>query len=227
MLNSRLLTDPSYLPSREEIETWKGEGTSRSDNWDDYVNHNPLGFSFEILNDEFIEHFVEYIKGSIRNLLNNTKQEVNIVETGAGSGRLCNFLRQSIDNIEGRIINIIATDDLSWEEAVMNPYFRIKRHFPVEIMDYKESMELDPDIVITSWIPKDDDWTKEYRKRTTVSEYILIRNTSDCGNDETWNKIILKNDGFTMQKAKLPGQMCFRDIQGRYNNSHTTSFIRK
>jgi len=79
-----------------------------------------------------------------------------------------------LTSFEQRVINIIATDDLSWEEAAFNPYFHIKRHYPVEVMNYEDAMDLDPDIVIASWMPKDEDWTREFRRRTTVKEYILI-----------------------------------------------------
>lgn len=227
MLNSPLFRDPGYLPTRDEIETWKWPSTSRLDNWDDYVNHNPMGFSFEIMNAEFIESFVEFIKWRIKRLLNDRVKQINIVETWAGNGKLWHFLRQSLISFEDRVINLISTDDLSWEQAAFNPYFLIKRNFPVEVMDYKDAMDLDPDIVITSWMPKEEDWTKQYRKRTTVNDYILIGNRTDCGNDETWDKKLLKKDWFSMEITQIPWQMCFRDYPGHYKNSFVSTFTRR
>lgn len=42
-------------------------------------------------------------------------------------------------------------------------------------MDYKEALKkYKPDIVISSWMPYTEDWTKDFRTFSSVKEYILI-----------------------------------------------------
>ncbi|EKE29808.1 MAG: hypothetical protein ACD_2C00092G0001 [uncultured bacterium (gcode 4)] len=220
------LRDPSYLPTREEIEFWRWPGTNAFDNWDDYVHHNPLWFNFEILNREFIDSLCSYLNKRIAEILESWKERAMILETWAWSWRLGHFLRDWLPHMKDWILKIISTDNLSWETSEFNPYFHIRRDYPVEVMDYRKAIDKHPDIIITSWMPKDEDWTADYRKCSSVGEYILIWNQTDCWSDATWDERLIWKDDFSAMKLDVSWQMCFRDHPWNYANSSTISFRR-
>lgn len=107
-----------------------------------------------------------------------------VVEIGAGSGALSHHLRRRLYELEhegtagAKNIDIIATDSGSWKLD--------RSTFPVEPYTVKEALErLQPDLVLTSWMPAGVDWTKAFR-RAGVKDYLLIGEADDGCTGHNW-----------------------------------------
>lgn len=190
------LKNPTYLPSREEVFKafsvkkpegvdefeWRfsGEGKKAWLEWHNFCERegDPV---FELWTKEYIEAFSDYLIKRAEDLGGKKEKPILILEVGAGNGKLTHFLREQFEKKKIENIKIIATDSGEW---------KIKAHFPVEILDYKEALKkYKPDIVISSWMPVYEDWTKDFRNCQSVKEYILIGETDGgcCGHPwETW-----------------------------------------
>ena len=123
---------------------------------------------YDLYTQEYVDGLAQHLKG--RRL---------VLEVGAGSGRLSYLLRRRL----GDKTEVIATDSGSWS--------RMKGHrpkYPVAKCDYKTALSLyDPDVVITAWMPMNQDWTPTFREKSSVQEYILIGNPESCGKSwESW-----------------------------------------
>jgi hypothetical protein len=71
---------------------------------------------------------------------------------------------RTADALDGAMV--VATDSGRW---------RIQREYDVQLIEYREALKLhQPDIVLCSWMPMGDDWTRELRSHPSVQEYILI-----------------------------------------------------
>ena len=93
-----------------------------------------------------------------------------ILEVGAGNGMLSAVLLS-------RDFYVVAIDNYSWEY--------IKRYTKVEKMDYREALALyKPKVVISSWMPFEEDWTPDFRACDSVEAYIQIGEVgAACGGD--------------------------------------------
>ena len=106
--------------------------------------------------------FVQGLANKIRDIDAKT-----ILEVGAGRGIISKYV--------GNVLNkkIILTDSYGWWKY----YGRTKN---IELADvlkrtYIDAIEeFEPDLIIASWIPFDECWTKDFRKYPFVKGYLLI-----------------------------------------------------
>lgn len=75
----------------------------------------------------------------------------------------------------------------------------------VEKLDYQKALlKYQPDLVLVSWMPMGEDWTRHIRNMKSVQEYILIGETDDgcCGhNFETWGNSDFKPSSLPQNKV--------------------------
>uniref|UniRef100_A0A7S2WHF1 Methyltransferase domain-containing protein n=1 Tax=Mucochytrium quahogii TaxID=96639 RepID=A0A7S2WHF1_9STRA len=130
------------------------------------------------------------------------KSTVTILEIGAGTGKLTNYLN-SIRVKNDPALKFVATDTGTW--AAKHKYKRVNG-VSVEKYDYKTALEkFQPDIVLCSWMPLGEDWTQEIRNTQSVKEYILIGEIDDgcCGHPwRTWGHVNATNNMYKFAKNK-------------------------
>lgn len=226
--------DPSYLPRHEDIEKAFKDDSKLYEKWFKFCfnKEKPV---FELINREFIEALGDYLIKRAKELSDNSHDEtIVILEVGAGSGRLTHFLKENIEKkATGTKIKFIATDsgDLG-----------IKSIYPVEDqVKYQDAIKkYDPKIILVSWMPFEEDWTKDFRDSKSVEEYILIgeANGGCCGDKwKTWGcqsyfdndkKSPYEEEGFAKNKLDdiSRHQICRADDPGKYGCSSTVSFRR-
>jgi hypothetical protein len=158
---------------------------------------------------EYIQKLALYIQSRM-----TIGKDTLLVDIGAGDGLLASLLGQVFEEIKTKsmgfksrpIPKILATDNGSWQ---------IPLRGPVEPWSVEETMQrlaADDDstsdiIVICSWMPLHQDWTRMFRQNNNnssrrVKEYILIGECDDgqCGDLwETWG-----NAGF-LELEPTPG----------------------
>jgi len=225
------LRDPHFLPTREQIlrafPVWE------YDSGDYDVMHvckdinNPI---FEFFNEEHLNALSDYFVTKISEYGGSKEKPIIILEIGAGNGRLSYFLQKMLEGKVPGQVKVIASDSGEW---------KLKNDFPVEQLKHDEAMsKYNPDIVVFSWMPYGEDYTKEMRKCPSVKEYILIGEDGggNCGSDETWGYVesrpndlpLYEKDGF--EKEYLDStelNICRTDYPGSMGHSRTVSFRRK
>lgn len=223
------LKDPLFLPTRKEITRAFASEQAISLDWMAFC-FNDKSPVFELLNEEFITALSQYLEKRINELQTSATETITILEVGAGNGRLSHFLRQQLENALPGKIKVVATDSGTWS---------IESSFPVESMGHKEALETyQPQIVIFSWMPYEEDVTDDFRATASVQEYILIgEDDGGCCGDEwrTWGSSAdgstppYEEDGFERERLGEIGkhQICRTDTPGRYYHSSTNSFQRK
>ena len=121
-----------------------------------------------------------------------------VLELGAGNGKLSHFLKEELLRREGgehgERVRVEATDSFGWGlktgNAVTGGSFIDSSFAAVEDMDYKRALEkYAPTVVLVSWMPQGEDWTKDIRATASVKEYVLVGEADDgcCGDNwHTW-----------------------------------------
>jgi hypothetical protein len=192
---------------------------------------------YEFINEEFLEAFCDYLTQRIEELREIKDDFVQIVEIGAGNGRLSHFIRQRLGERVLEKVKIMAVDSGTWN---------IKPSFPVDQVDHKTALEkYKPHIVIFSWMPYKEDFTADFRAFESVEEYLLIGETDEgcCGDEwKTWGHTWgfgedqhegevapYLSEGFARQNLDSISehQICRTDSPGDYRHSQTVSFRRK
>jgi hypothetical protein len=189
-----------------------------------------------MLNDEHVNAFGNYLGTRIDELGGTEDDPTILIEVGAGNGRLSHFIREKLNTTHKGKFKLIATDDTSWD---------IANQFPVMKIDYTDAINLyKPAIIISSWMPYSQDWTKIFRKLPNTKEYILIGepNGGGCGSDETWGippREYYDQEGFAVdyipdyvkegfERVDHPEitqfNICRADEPGYYYHSATVSF---
>ena len=185
--------DPQYLPTLREViysfdhvntdrETHLSDEQLRAENteWQKYLNNGDSEV-FEVLTEEFVQALSLYLSQRIESLGGTEENPVVILEVGAGNGRLTHFLQQKLDGQVKGSVKVIATDSGTLD---------LKTNFPVEKIDQKDALQkYKPQIVICSWMPEGEDFTKDFRNTSSVQEYVLIGEGAGgcCGSAwETW-----------------------------------------
>ena len=227
------LRDPNFLPKHEQI-------TKAFRSWEEWYyfcfdKENPV---FEFFNEEYLNAFSDYFVGKIQEHGASKERPLIILEIGAGNGRLSHFLQQKLEERAPAQTKVVATDSGAWA---------LKSDFPVEQLKHDEAMEKHkPDIVVFSWMPYQEDSSKDIRKFDSVQEYILIGETDGgcCGDEwETWGQSWswgeddeggekippYEVDGFEREDLDDLSdlQICRTDSHGSYYHSRTVSFKRK
>jgi hypothetical protein len=249
------LNDPNYLPAYAEI---KAAGFNRDFSSEENRKGNMgwiMGYGvpsdtsilpdfcqrrkkpiYEFLNVEYINELSDYLIERISEVVKKKEGTVTVLEIGAGDGRLTHFIKEKVEAALPGKVRVIATDNSSWENH------GIRQDFPVENMDYREALKVfKPDIVLSSWMPNDADFSKPIRKTPSVKEYVLIGEAdSGCCGDPwlTWGytsdgpttKKILpyKNDHFERVDVECPHQVGRTQYKfGGESYSQTVSFRRQ
>ncbi|MDB5264947.1 MAG: uncharacterized protein JWN64_518 [Parcubacteria group bacterium] len=179
------LKDPNYFPSYAELRPLADsfsneEGDSvfptREDGIRDFAVNNHI---FEVFTQEYIEKFSGYLKERIANL-SSGDEPITILEVGAGNGKLSHLLKDSMkDLVASGKVKLVATDSGDWE--IDSPWENVEK---LEVKDALKKYH--PNIVISSWMPHGEDWTKDFREEKSVKEYVLIGPYGPCGSDATW-----------------------------------------
>lgn len=157
----------------------------------DSRNHPPypkkLGdekFMYEILNVEYVDRLADYISKRADSMRTDSGP-VQVLEVGAGLGRLTHFLRQATLEKGNTGIEFVATDIGDYGRAMGSANILSK----VEIADYQNALkQRQPQIVISSWMPNNQDWTPDFRAAPSVQEYILIGQPIICGKPSSWGE---------------------------------------
>lgn len=180
------INHPNYLPSIDDLR----QAFKTKSEFDEWTNRNLL---YEVFTHEYILDLSEYITRRYTELANR-KDSIVVLEVGAGNGKLSHFLEsvtQESSTTQDDIlqkISFIATDDSSWTTTDDGTKVTIGNN--VEQADYKTAIEqYHPDIVLTSWMPPNTDWSQFFREQD-VPEYILIGRADDGVNgtlNETWS----------------------------------------
>lgn len=123
---------------------------------------------------------IEFIQG-----LSNKIKDIGakkILEVGSGRGIICRYISNILNE------KIILTDSYNWW----------KHHEFMEHIEYEDVLkrtyieaieEFEPDLIIASWIPFNECWTKDFRKYPFVKGYILIGENRGgaTGSEEDWD----------------------------------------
>jgi hypothetical protein len=131
----------------------------------DLYHHGGANSSFEILTKEYIDSLANYLQQRYKFV---GKEGLPILEVGAGDGRLAHLL-----NASGIIdVQVIATD----LEASKGDFKVVKMHRTKALGHFR------PAIVLCSWMPWDEDWSREWRSPSSnLREYVLIGEQANCG----------------------------------------------
>lgn len=211
--------NPGYLPTLKELKDLKEDRL-----WDDFVHHNFNGSEFQILTKEFVDSLAYAILKEIERL---PKDAVNILEVGAGNGRLAHFLEEALENKnKNKNISLKAADDFSWDNQMggsMGSPIWIRKIFPVDALPVAEALKNNPDIVIVSWMPRDEDWTKLFRENPSVQSFIMIGREEDCGTEASW----LSDDVFQRSDIVAGGNVCWSDFIPGEGGSKVSVFSRQ
>lgn len=123
---------------------------------------------------------VEFIQG-LSNKIRDIEAET-ILEVGAGRGIISRYVSKLLNR------KIILTDSYGWWEN--SGHIKHMECDGVLKRTYIEAIEeFEPDLIIASWIPYNECWTKDFRKYPFVKGYILIgeREGGATGCLEDWD----------------------------------------
>lgn len=211
--------NPGYLPTLEELKQLKEDRL-----WDDFVHHNFNGSEFQILTKEFIDSLSDALSAEIERL---PKDTAHILEVGAGNGRLTHFLQEAFEKKNtGKTVSFKAADNFSWDDQVsgsLGSPFWIRKIFPVDAMSVEEALKGNPDIVIVSWMPRDEDWTELFRRNPAIQSFIMIGKEEDCGTEVSW----LSDDTFQRSDVEALGNVCWSDFVPGQGGSKVAIFSRQ
>lgn len=175
----KIWSDERFLPTIDQIRlafSLDDEEHVRRE-WNSFVR-NPRG-SHEILTREYVNGLAAYLVERTKLIDVDISNMGLVLEVGAGEGSLAYFINAALRNMSK--FRVIPTDSkMGW--------IKEETTFPVEKLDVDAALlKYSPAIVISSWMPKDIDWTRKFRNAPSVKEYILIGNTDNTGEpNETW-----------------------------------------
>lgn len=229
------------LPSYYDVISMFDSGAISSLDWRQlcYNKESPI---FELFTMEFVNLLAEYLSQRVEAYYAMQKQQVLILEIGAGDGRLTHFLRLRLYTLIPGKVQIVATDSGLWKS--------IRPVFPVESLDYRKALKIyQPGIVLCSWMMYQRDWTAAIRAIPSVNEYVLIGEMDEgcCGHPyRTWGlssfrdrEISDKKDGNFTPLYEMNGfqrynldeisryQICRSDWPDSRFHSKTVSFLRE
>jgi len=153
--------------------------------WKDFSKNEEHPF-YEVITKEFIEEFSNFIAGELDRLDDKSQSPVQILEVGAGDGKLAYHLRRLLHekglDIEYHAVDPGVDDDEQREKYTIPPIGE-----NVVQMDYHVALkEYSPQIVIESWMPPGRDFSQDFRDTASVQSYVLIGPPYDTGTPQTW-----------------------------------------
>jgi hypothetical protein len=232
------LRDPHFLPALAELRPHlEGISWANQDQWLKVIN-DPKHRVFEILTKEYVDALAGYLSQRAFELGGTPENPITILEVGAGNGRLTHFLSKSFSSRPESCAKVVATDSGEWI---------IGQSFPVEQLGHQEAIDRhQPTIIIFSWMPAYTDLTSDFRKASSVKEYLLIGEPDEgsCGDPwDTWGRDHTRNapgtfdanwippheaDGFTRHNLKDLSELQLSRLSVIYlqERSETVAFIR-
>lgn len=158
---------------------------------------------FQLMSNEFIMELVINIKKINPNI---------ILEVGAGRGEMGWYLSKFLSPY-------IMVDDYSLKCSLEFSKYGDN----IINIDYKDALKkFNPDLVIASWIPYGENWTKDFRDIDSVNGYIIIGEGEGgaTGSDEDWKTDWIRIDWDSVSKYGIART----DYGYRYNDiySHTS-----
>ena len=206
-LREKIIKDPSFLPTHEDIfRAFNPEGYL-TDNYKTYLQEDWLSLVyreenpvFELLNKEYIDALGNYLSKQAEDLSATVDNPITILEVCAGNGRLTHFLRENLEQkIPGKI-KMYAIDSGESEG------FTIETNFPVEKLDHKTAIEkYKPQIILCSWMPMDKDLSADFRTAASVKEYILSGYPESCGDEwSTYGLNFSGQDEYKEREGQIP-----------------------
>lgn len=201
--------DPSFLPNLQEVYEFFGQGSKGDAAFHNFCKTHKI---YEFLTQEFVETLANYLEKRILELRTIQNRDIKILEVCAGDGRLTHFLKLFLDRTIPDQYSITASDSGEWS---IHPLFPVMRISHQQALD-----QIQPDIVVCSWMPKGKDLTRDFRMTPSMREYLLIGNPQECGDPWlTWgeksNKTsAFEQDGFqlTMFGKEFPKQLCMDSL---------------
>ena len=144
------------------------------------VQYEKITHDFLILTVENIEAIGNYLESRIDYYKSKGISTPSIVEVGAGNGRLTHFLTEKLHR-DNYVYDIIPTDDFSWEKS---EHDAIPIHANVAPYNNKEAVQIfEPTIVICSMMTPNGDLSADFRKVSSVQEYILLGHRGGTGQE--------------------------------------------
>lgn len=145
---------------------------------------------FEFFTKDYIDKFGKYLRERVYDIASKKNTDsITILEVGAGSGVLGHFLQNDSPLMKlapGVNVEYVATDSGIAKLHVNSNFQVLKANYSAALMNFQ------PDIVICSWMPMNEDWSVFFRQFRSVYEYILIGEFDDgcCGHNWfTWGNI--------------------------------------
>ncbi|MBP7898348.1 hypothetical protein KAZ92_00100 [Candidatus Gracilibacteria bacterium] len=167
------LVDPMYLPSHAELEMLSDD----SDRWIRFLTHDIHRPIYELWSREVVDTLAQYICDRFSDA--SVESPVRILEVGAGDGRLAHFLQLKLRELRPDAFQMFATDSGAFE---------YKPLVHVEKMSAKDAVVFyEPQLVIASWMPANQDWTGDFERALSVQEFILIGPEVDRKHTRTSN----------------------------------------
>ncbi len=197
-------TDHSHLPIMDELRAMHQKSQLV---WTDYIWHHPNGSEFQIPTKEFVESIADYVVGVVDKL---GREDIKILDVGAGNGRLSHFLEDAIVARVAGNISYRPIDNFSWEGQASgngSPYW-FPKHFPVEEISLEDAIGDNPNIIISSWMPHREDWTPIFRNCSSVDMFLMIGAEYKCGTPESWKA----DDNFERFSVPVEGNVSFDDV---------------
>jgi hypothetical protein len=205
--------------------------------WDAYCEELLKKQVYVFLTQDYVDALADYLK---QRLVEYGGGE--IVEIGAGNGRLAFFLQQ-------RGIPIVATDDCSWklssdshQEDDNSSQKNKKRDVEIYNLSCDQALKAHaPTIVLCAWMPMYNDFTAAFCATPSVQEYLLIGPAPVCGHAfDTWGfddhhrgataEPVYARNGFQKCKSMLVEleklQLCKTDKPTEMFASQTVCFKR-
>lgn len=178
--------------------------------WDElfWFEETAIARSRQVLTIEYLNALGNYLAQRVE-LVYEGKPVVILDAASGVDMRLHGYLKNHLFSLIPGKFKIISVDNFDAKRALMKLYndkYRTDQQVAIikacndsvedllkdngqtidyESLDVKDALnKYNPDIVITSWMPKDCDFTPYYRDTQSVKEYILIGPECVCG---TWN----------------------------------------
>ena len=200
-----MLNDPHFLPSLKEVEQFFGPGSKGNAAFQTFCKAHRI---YEYPTKEYVNALSDYLADRIRYFAFSEPTPIPILEVCAGDGRLKYFLKQALQQKIPGLFSYTASDSGEWNIGNLSP---------VELLDHETALEeIQPTIVLCSWMPNNQDLTQDFRDCESVREYILIGNSLECGHpwltwgEKSHNIPPYKRDGFELKifGSDFPKQLC-------------------
>lgn len=182
-LRKRLFEERKIRPPKtEELKQAFGSGDALDQVlWKQYVGEKENGIPerFQIWTEEYVDKLSDHLTQRVKELWPYSGgQPIRISEVGEGDGLLSKFLKQKLQLKVPEAFQISAPEAFQISASDLNS--KEDRDQVQKASVYKSLRKEKPDIVISSWMPLNEDWTAAFVD-AGVSEYILIGEEASSG----------------------------------------------